>query len=443
VTSQPQLKIGETIPNSESVKIDLQRLLEGRLLLQANSGGGKSYAVRKLCEITHGHIQQIVLDPEGEFATLREKLDYILIGKDGDIPINLRASELLARKILELGTSAIIDLYELKHNERKRFVKLFLDSLVNAPKKLWHPCIIVLDEAHVFAPESSHGQAESLDSVKDLATRGRKRGFALVAATQRLSKLSKDVVAELNTKLIGRSALDVDMKRAGFELGFTSKEDLFSLRQLEKGQFFAFGPALTAQVTKIKIGLCKTKHPQAGQIQKNMNIAPRAKIQQILSKLSDLPKEAEETLKTTEDLKKKIISLNREISSLKKNNTTKIDHESMFRLKELYRKKILQYEESLRDISEKYRKLQNTFDKLEKILMLGKTEIEKPKENSITPKPLPQINIMSDVIPKNPKPHDMDYTESEPKKLREGAMKMLRTVALFHPYPITKQRLRS
>ncbi len=102
--------IGKTVETNEPVHLDIQRILEGRLLLQANSGGGKSYAVRKLCEITHGKVQQIILDPEGEFATLREKYDYILVGKDGDIPINLRASELLARKLLELGTSAIIDL---------------------------------------------------------------------------------------------------------------------------------------------------------------------------------------------------------------------------------------------------------------------------------------------------------------------------------------------
>ncbi len=66
--------LGKTVESDEPVYMDLQRILEGRLLLQANSGGGKSYAVRKICEITHGKVQQIILDPEGEFATLREKI---------------------------------------------------------------------------------------------------------------------------------------------------------------------------------------------------------------------------------------------------------------------------------------------------------------------------------------------------------------------------------
>jgi hypothetical protein len=53
---------------SEQAAFNLQSLLESRLLIQANSGGGKSYVIRKLLEETHGKVQQIVIDLEGEFA---------------------------------------------------------------------------------------------------------------------------------------------------------------------------------------------------------------------------------------------------------------------------------------------------------------------------------------------------------------------------------------
>lgn len=62
----------------EGLTLDLEALIPSRLLVQANSGGGKSWAIRRLLEQTHGHVQQIVLDPEGEFSSLREKHDYIL-----------------------------------------------------------------------------------------------------------------------------------------------------------------------------------------------------------------------------------------------------------------------------------------------------------------------------------------------------------------------------
>ncbi len=57
--------------------IDLQKLLDTRALIVANSGGGKSYALRRLLEQTCNKVQQLVIDPEGEFFTLRQKHDYV------------------------------------------------------------------------------------------------------------------------------------------------------------------------------------------------------------------------------------------------------------------------------------------------------------------------------------------------------------------------------
>jgi len=162
------------------IYLSIPSLIDTRLLIQANSGGGKSYAIRRLLEQSHGQVQQIVLDMEGEFGTLREKHDYILVGKEGDIPANIQTAELLARKLLELNTSAIIDLYELKAHERILFVKRFLNSMINAPKNLWHPVMVIVDEAHVFCLEK--GKAESMNSVIDLCTRGRKRGYCAILA---------------------------------------------------------------------------------------------------------------------------------------------------------------------------------------------------------------------------------------------------------------------
>src|SRR5216684_1816440 len=133
-----------TISLSNHTSIDLPTLIDTRLLIQANSGGGKSWLIRRLLEQSHGKVQQIVIDLEGEFFTLREKFDYILAAKEGDTAAEPRSAALLARRLLELNVSAIIDLYELSHQERKRFVRLFLSAMINAPKSLWHPCLVIV-----------------------------------------------------------------------------------------------------------------------------------------------------------------------------------------------------------------------------------------------------------------------------------------------------------
>jgi hypothetical protein len=296
-----------------TLKVDLQGLIDSRLLIQANSGGGKSWCVRYVLEQTHGHIQQLVIDPEGEFGTLREKLDYVYAAKaGGDTAVHPRVAKLLAERLLELGVSAILDIYELKPHERVSFVRLFLEAMIDAPKKLWHPVLVVLDEAHVYCPQK--GEAESASAVNDLCTRGRKRGFCAVLATQRLSKLHKDAAAELNNKLIGRCALDVDMARASEELGFTTREQRLSLRLLPKGDFYAFGPAITEEPTRVHIGDVISRHPEAGSRIAFTPAPPTEKVKALLPKLSDLPKEAEERQRSEADLRQEVANLRRQLT---------------------------------------------------------------------------------------------------------------------------------
>lgn len=296
------------------VRCDLTRLITTRLLVQANSGAGKSWLLRRILEQSHGKVQQIVIDPEGEFASLRERYDYVLAARTGgDTVADPRTAPLLAERLLEIGVSAILDIYELTARERVAFVRQFLDALVDSPKKLWHPVLVVLDEAHTFAPEKS--DAESMGAVQSLCSRGRKRGFCAVLATQRLSKLSKDAAAELNNKLIGRTSLDLDMARAGDELGFT-KADRLTLRDLDDGEFFAFGPALTRIVTKVKVGGIQTSHPKAGKLAAVVP-PPSAKVKALLPKLSDLPAEAATREKTVAELRAELATTRRALTEAK------------------------------------------------------------------------------------------------------------------------------
>src|SRR5436305_6467816 len=186
--------------------------------------------------------------------------------------------------------------------------------MINAQTMLFHPCLGIVDEAHVFAPQT--GQSEAMESVIDLATRGRKRGYCAVLATQRLSKLHKDAVAEMNNKLIGRTGLDIDRKRASEELCFTTKEDATSLRNLTPGEFYAFGPAISESVEKVTVGPVATSHPKAGaRIITNVT-PPTAKIRQIIAKLADLPREAQQEAQNFETLKAENATLKRRVTQL-------------------------------------------------------------------------------------------------------------------------------
>lgn len=291
------------------VRINVERLIVSRLLISATSGQGKSWTIRRLLEQTHGQIQQIVLDVEGEFFSLREKFDYVLAGgTDGDCPADVRCAAMLARKLLELRVSCIVDIYELTMKDRIHFVKLFLESMINAPKSLWHPVMVVVDECQLFAPQDA--KCESTQAVVDLMTRGRKRGYVGALCTLRPAALDANVRATALNKLIGGLSLDIDVERSGKDLGF-SRNRWGELRALKPGHFFAIGPALCDKVTEITVGSVITTHPKAGQ-QAMAPPPPREAVKKVLASLADLPAEAERELQTVEELKARVRTLEAE-----------------------------------------------------------------------------------------------------------------------------------
>ena len=304
------------VDDAGTLVCNVDTLVDTRMLIQSNSGGGKSFAVRRILEQTHGKVQHLVLDPEGEFSSLRERFDYVhAAAVDGDCIAHPRSAALLAERLLKLGVSAILDLYELQAHERVRFVRLFLEALINAPKSLWHPALVVIDEAHTFCPQ--HGSAESASAVIDLCSRGRKRGFSALCATQRIAKLHKDAAAELNNKLIGRTTLDIDLARAADELGFT-KSSWATLKDLPAGNFFASGPAFSARgVTPVHVGSVRTTHPKAGSRIAFVAPPPTSAIHALLPQLADLPAEAEKRERTIEELEEKVRTLQREPEQLR------------------------------------------------------------------------------------------------------------------------------
>ncbi len=66
-----------TGPTGQPVSMDLEELLATRLLVQGNSGSGKSHLLRRLLEMSAGQVQQIVIDPEGDFVTLSDKYGQV------------------------------------------------------------------------------------------------------------------------------------------------------------------------------------------------------------------------------------------------------------------------------------------------------------------------------------------------------------------------------
>ncbi len=311
-----KIVLGKVPDHGRNIEIDLDVLLKTRLLVQANSGGGKSWLLRRLAEQLFGKVPVIIIDPEGEFATLREKFGFVLVGKGGETPADPRSAAMVAHKLLELRASAVCDLFEMKRPDRHRWVRLFLEALIDAPKRLWLPTVTILDEAQDFCPEGKSGESEASGAVVDLAARGRKRQNCAVLATQRLGKLRKDATAELLNRLVGPTFEDVDLDRAADLLSVSSadkREFSAQMRVMPPGNFFGLGRAICLERTLVQVGPVETSHELA---KAKFGAEPPPtpdKIKALLPKLADLPKAAEEKARTEEELRAEVARLKREL----------------------------------------------------------------------------------------------------------------------------------
>jgi uncharacterized protein len=257
------IEMGHTTTGAAAA-LDLEELLATRLLVQGNSGSGKSHLLRRLLEQSAPWVQQTIIDPEGDFVALAGRFGHLVINAEDHTERGLQAA---GERVRIHRVSTVLNLEELDAENQMRRAAAFLGGLFETGRDHWYPMLVVVDEAQLFAPAvagdvSDEARKLSLGAMTNLMCRGRKRGLAGVIATQRLAKLAKNVAAEASNFLMGRTFLDIDMARAADLLGMERRQ-AEAFRDLERGQFMALGPALSRRPLELHIGPTDTQPPNA------------------------------------------------------------------------------------------------------------------------------------------------------------------------------------
>ncbi len=219
--------------NGESVSE--QELLTGRTCIIAQSGAGKSYGVAVICEeLLKKNLGFTVIDTEGEYSSLKQGFDLLLVGgKGADIKINRIDFNELARKVIDNNVAVIFDISE--NDNPKEAVNNWIKALYDAEEELRKPYLIIIEEADKFVPQ----RGENLESINEVARRGRKRGLGLMVASQRPAFINKNVLSQCNHQFIGKLTVDGDIKAVNYF--FNSRKDLKALPDLLPGEFFVMG----------------------------------------------------------------------------------------------------------------------------------------------------------------------------------------------------------
>jgi len=308
----------------KGLDVDVLKLVESRVGICTNSGGGKSHLMRLLVEQIAGRIPVHILDWEGEYRTLRDQIDMVYVAKGGDLAPQVSTASKLAHKLLEKRVSAVLDMSSMTRVNRLNFVGAYIEGLLDVPASLWTPVLVFLDEAHRVCPEvASKGGGKELVSaihrsraaVIALMDSGRKRSIGGVLASQRLAKVAKDAFGEINNLFSGRFSQDIDLKRVGEHLGLDAG-DREGLKAFKPGDFFAQGEAINHNDNKrarFRAFDTKTRAPKSGE--KLDASQPSRTVKKILEELATLPQEVEKEIKDLKDAKTEIAKLQRELKA--------------------------------------------------------------------------------------------------------------------------------
>lgn len=304
--------------------VDMNALMRSRALIQADSGGGKSYLLRSMLEQTASLMVQTVFDVEGEFSSLREphpdgtRLPYLIVSAtegEGDVPADPAMAAPLCRAVSEARASVILDLYDLDEAEKRVFVRNYLTELLGLPRSLREPRLVVLDEAERLAPQT--GSSEATSALSALSTQGRKRRLLPVFAIHRLSDFDNAVAGGLRNRFFGMQTLDTDALRAGNSLGFDKKRRQ-TLMELEPLTFYCHGPAFpTRQVVLARAGEILTPHgEEADKLAANPSPPPPETLGDLLARLAEMSPEppAAGASEEPEDLQRRIDELRDELA---------------------------------------------------------------------------------------------------------------------------------
>ena len=193
--------------------------LDADLAILAQKGAGKTYTAKGIVEwlLSQG-ARVLVVDPLSVWWGLKAGAEgegegypvAVFGGPHGDMPLSEAMAEPLARTLSHANLPAVLDVAFMKKAEQMRFCAKLFETLFAENRD---PLTLVLEEAHVFAPQSmGGGDAHCFHQVDRIARMGRAFGFRLITITQRPARLHKDILTQAAGLIALRMQHPLDQK---------------------------------------------------------------------------------------------------------------------------------------------------------------------------------------------------------------------------------------
>lgn len=187
------------------LKLELESLIGQRVACLGSSGSGKSNTVAVLVEEIAPYVPVTIFDVHDEYWGLCERYPFIRAGVGPGVDVQAKAEQAadLAKYSFEQRVSVLVNMLYMGEDERLDFVHTYCQELWRLNLAAKKPYVVVLEEAHNFIPQGG-AKTPALKQLRQFAAEGRKFGFTVIMASQRSSKLNKDLLAECELAFLHR-----------------------------------------------------------------------------------------------------------------------------------------------------------------------------------------------------------------------------------------------
>ncbi len=144
--------------------------------------------------------------------------------------------------LVEEGQASVINLKAVEPEAAEMAMYMLASRLFDLRKKnRIPPFLMVIEEAHNFAPEKGFEQAMSNKILRKIASEGRKFGLGLGVVSQRPARIDKNVLSQCNTQFILRVTNPNDLKAISKSFEGVTSEVESMIKSLPPGVAFMLG----------------------------------------------------------------------------------------------------------------------------------------------------------------------------------------------------------
>ncbi len=188
------------------------------------------------------------LDPAYDLLRYIEELESLGVYSSKTMSLNT---------VLRPASATIVNLSGLKQEVQDHIAYNILKRVFEARvryvrglrgEKYPYPVVLIVEEAHRFAPPKAEEQTWSVEMLKRIATEGRKFGVFLTVITQRPSRVDQTVLSQCQTQIIMKIVNPLDQEavlKASEQLGH---DMIRSLPSLAPGEALIVGPMVRQMV---------------------------------------------------------------------------------------------------------------------------------------------------------------------------------------------------